>query len=53
MYASITDIGGGSFEGVCMSSNATADFRDPPHLSSIREVIRGTLHVSAGHSGGW
>jgi hypothetical protein len=30
MYACFREIGRGFFEGVCPSSNATANFRDPP-----------------------
>jgi hypothetical protein len=53
MYACVHETGVGFFERVCAPSNATANFRDPPHLSSIREVIRASLRVSSGHSGGW
>jgi hypothetical protein len=30
MYACIREIGARFFEGVCIPSNATANFRDPP-----------------------
>ena len=53
MYACIPEIERGFFQGVCAPSNASANFRDPLHLFSIRELIRGSLHISAGHSGGW
>jgi hypothetical protein len=38
MYACISEIVGGFFEGVCPPSHATTHFRNPLHLSSIREL---------------
>jgi hypothetical protein len=33
MYACVLETGRGFFKGVCAQSNATANLRDPPHLS--------------------
>jgi hypothetical protein len=37
MYACIPEIGGGFFEGVRTPSNATANFRDPPHPTTQKD----------------
>jgi hypothetical protein len=37
MYASIPEIGGGFFEGVCALSNTTAIFHDPPPPRNTKE----------------
>jgi hypothetical protein len=37
MYACIHEIGARFFEGVCPSSNATANFRDPPPPRNAKE----------------
>jgi len=41
MYAYILEAGRGFFEGLCAPSNATVNFRDPPHHPVIREVTLG------------
>ena len=48
MYACIPDIDGGFFEGVCGQGNRPLAFRDPPHLSSIRDLLTPVLRRSSG-----
>jgi hypothetical protein len=53
MYACISDIGGGFFEGVCPPSNATAHLRDPPLPFDTRiDYERCPLAVFIEHVGG-
>jgi hypothetical protein len=53
MYACIRGTGREFFEGKCTPRNVTAQLRDLLHLTSIRELIRGSLHILAGRSVGW
>jgi hypothetical protein len=38
MYACISEIERGFFEGVCTPSNATAIFRDPPSIIALHAL---------------